>query len=115
MAYQINGVNIPSSIYNNGALLPLSNEALAINGQGESVASRIKKLVWRWSSLSKSDFEWWTQTILSNGLSLRCAARLPNETGVETAYTTVIVRKPVPTEFHTSRYYGIELVIEVLD
>lgn len=115
MAYQINGVNIPSTIYNSGKILPPAPQEIAQNGQGESVASRMKIITWAWASMSKSDFEWWTQTILSNGLSLRCAARLPNETWVETAYTTVIVRKPVADEMRTTRYFNVRMTIEVLD
>ena len=115
MAYQINGTSIPSSIYNSGKWLPPDPEELAQNGQGDSLAGRIRYVRWSWASLSKTDYEWWTQTILANALSLRCSARLPNVTGTETAYTTVIVRKPKADEMHNVRYFNVQIVIEILD
>lgn len=114
MAYQINGTNIPSSIYNAGKIVPLTNESLGQDGTGLDIESRVKKLKWTWPIMTKSDFEWWTQTILSNGLSLRCAVRIPNETMTETAYTTAIVRKPVPGDFKFGNYYDVNMLIEVI-
>lgn len=115
MAYQINSVNIPSTIYNTGNITPPTAEVLVVNGQSVSVASRIKTIRWSWASMSTSDFDWWTQTILSNGESLRCGARLPNETRTETAYTTVVVRKPTTSGINISRYKDVELTIEIFD
>lgn len=114
MAYQINGVNIPSSIYNSGNYLPPNADVVATNGQNEDVASRIKNVRWSWRSLSKDDFEWWTQTILSNEKSLRCAVRLPNETWVETAYAVAVVRQPTTSGMHAGRYWDVEIWIKLM-
>ena len=114
MAYQINAVNIPQSIYDNGTAVPPDREALALNGQGTAIEPRVKIFTWAWNSLSKADYEWWTQTILADALSLRCAARLPNRTWVETAYSVVIVRKPTTAGLKYGRYWNVELTIEIL-
>ena len=114
MAYQINGTNIPATIYTSGRITPLTNESLGDDGTGLTIESRVKKLKWTWPIMTKADFEWWTQTILTNKLSLRCSVRIPDETMTETAYTTAIVRKPVPDHFKGGNYYDITMGIEVI-
>lgn len=114
MALQINAVNIPSAIYNSGTYTPPTADVLAVNGQSERVAGRIKRVKWKWATMSKTNFEWWTQTILSNGESLRCAVRLPNETWTETAYATAVVIKPTTSGLTGSYYRDVEIEIELL-
>lgn len=114
MALQINAVNIPSTIYNSGKYSPPDAEVLAINGEGVSVESLVKKVYWTWPIMSPTDYDWWTQTILVNAKSRRCAARLLNEVRVETAYTTVIVKKPTIGNIRNGNYYDVSLEIEIL-
>lgn len=114
MAYQINGVNIPATIYGSGTYTPPDGEVLRTNGQGDLIEGRVKIVRWKWAILSKSDYEWWTQTILSNGKSLRCAVRLPNETWVETAYATAIVKKPTTDGVSVGSYQNVEIEIELM-
>lgn len=114
MAYQINSVNIPASIRDSGKISPITAKALRKNGQGTVIASRAKTMSWTWSVMTKADFEWWTQTILSGNLSLRCAARLPNETLTETAYSAVIVQNVTTDEYFAGYYRNVRLEIEIL-
>lgn len=114
MAYQINGTNIPSTIYNAGKYSPPSAQPLGQDGSGLVITSRVKLVKWTWPIMTKSDFEWWTQTILSNSLSLKCSVRLPDETLTETAYTTAIVKKPTFDHVKNSNYYDVAIEIEVI-
>lgn len=114
MAYQINGTNIPSSIYNAGTYTPPAYQPLRRNGQGATIRSRYQLATWAWPIMSKSDYEWWTQTILSGELSLRCAARLPNETWTETAYATIIVQNVTSEGLLAGHYKNVKLEIEIL-
>ena len=114
MAYQINNVDIPAAIRDAGKISPISATPLRKNGQGTVIASRAKKMTWTWSIMTKADYEWWTQTILSNNLSLRCAARLPDETLTETAYSAVIVQNVTSESFFAGYYRDVSLEIEIL-
>lgn len=114
MAYQINSVDIPASIRDSGKISPITARPLRKNGQGTVIASRAKFMSWTWSIMTKADFEWWTQTILSGNPSLRCAARLPNETLTETAYTAVVVQNVTTDEFFAGYYRNVRLEIEIL-
>lgn len=114
MAYQINNVDIPVSIRDSGRISPIQAKFLRKNGQGTMIASRYKIMTWTWSIMTKANYEWWTQTILNNGLSLRCPARLPSETLAETAYTTVIVQNVTTEGFFAGYYRSVSLEIEIL-
>lgn len=114
MAYQINNVDIPATIRDSGKISPIKARPLRKNGQGKVISSRAKLMTWTWSIMTKTDFEWWTQTILNNESSLRCAARLPNETLTETAYTAVVVQNVETDEYFAGYYRNVRLEIEIL-
>lgn len=114
MAYQINNVDIPATIRDSGKISPIKATALRKNGQGTVIASRAKLMTWTWSTMTKANYEWWTQTILNGALSLRCAARLPNETLTETAYSAVVVQNVTTDEFFAGYYRNVRLEIEIL-
>lgn len=97
-----------------GKLSPIKAQPLRKNGQGKIIASRHKLMSWTWSSMTKANYEWWTQTILGNDLSLRCAARLPNETLTETAYSAVVVQNVTTDGFNAGYYKNVRLEIEIL-
>lgn len=97
-----------------GKLSPIKAQPLRKNGQGSIIESRYKLMSWTWSIMKKNDYEWWTQTILNNALSLRCSARLPNETFTETAYSAVIVQNVTTDGFNAGYYKNVRLEIEIL-
>lgn len=114
MAFQVNGINIPATIYNDGVYTPPKRADLGDNAQGDVIDGRVKLVTWAWSIMSQTDYEWWRVTALASNLSIRCAARLPNEAWTETAYTTVVFKRLRNEGVSAAYYRNVAIDIEIL-
>ena len=114
MAFQVNGINIPATIYNDGVYIPPKRVDLGENAQGDVIESRIKQATWSWSIMSQADYEWWRVTAMSSALSLRCACRLPNEAWTETAYSTAVFKRLRNEGVSAAYYRNVAIDIEIL-
>lgn len=113
MTVSINGTNIPSPMRDRGFPVPERFAERVDNGLAETVTAGYESLVWTFPSLSLSEWQWWTSTLLNKQPSLKCPAVLWDDQGAEVSYSSVVVHYPdKPQRISNGRYYNVVIRID---
>lgn len=116
MAVQIASTAIPASMVDRGEEYRFEPpRVVRQNGLGEDVVAGASTILWKWTRLTPGDFAWWYTTLLT-GLPSRTfstgTTRFVNNLGVETAYTSCVVHRPVFERMSGGEYLGVTVIID---
>lgn len=118
MAVQIGAIVMPTDMANRGLSYLFAPPAtVAINGLGEAVTAGGNAIDWVFSSMSLSEWAWWTTTLLAGNASrsfsgVSGSTRFVNDQGVETAFSRCVVFRPVAEQFSGLYYRNVKVRIE---
>lgn len=118
MAVQIGTIVMPTEMANRGLSYLFAPPAVvAINGLGTAVTAGGSTIDWVFSSMSLTEWAWWTTTLLAGAASrafsgVSGSTRFVNDQGVETAFTQCVVFRPVAEQFSGLYYRNVKVRIE---
>ncbi len=112
---QLNNLDIPSPMDGEGTYR-FEYDVIGRNGMGLDVEATTATVTWKWPSLKKTDFSWWTTTLLGGSRSVEFSqAKLFNHLQTLRTFTQCIVHRPTYEEIRSGAYYGVQVVITYIN
>lgn len=112
---QINSIAIPSPMDERGSYKFSPPAVVARNGAGLAVTAGTRSLSWQWPYMARTDFVWWTTTLLAGAASAEFTqCKLINDQQTLTTYTHCIVHRPDYERIENGLYYNVTLTIEAI-
>ncbi len=110
---QINSVDIPAPMDERGTYAYTPGEIYGRNGEGDAITDGSGALVWTFSTLTRDQWIWWTQTVLSSAASIRATqAKLYDHDQTLRTWTNAIVNRPNYSRIENGIYYDVQIRIE---